>query len=136
METLAGRLEALVLPGGAWSRAPGGLAPISLPAPSASGPGYLRPDAAAVDATFASRYGLYLFPELDYAPTPTVALQLRSIVSPVDASATLIAGASWNVYQGLTLHAYLYGMAGADDATYGWNQPGGIGGALGAELVF
>jgi len=134
--SIAGRIEGLVLPGGSWERASGGITPSTLPAVVVSGGTAAWPSASTVTSTFTSRYGLYLFPELDYSPSQALSLQLRSIVSPIDASATLIAGTGWNVYQGLTLSGYLYAMLGADDATFGWNQPGGIGAAVGAELIF
>lgn len=133
---LSGRLEFLLLPGGRWRPAPGGLTPVPLPPSEVIGQRVERASPAEVTATFASRYGLYLFPEVDYSPSESVHLLLRALVSPVDRSASLIGGAGWNVYQGLTLSGYLFSMAGADTATFGWNQPGGLGVAIGAEMIF
>ncbi len=111
------RLEAALRPGALWEEAAGAAA---LPA------GY--PGAPV--------YGLYLFPEVAVAPTDTLSLQLRALISPVDRSALAVASLSWNVYQGFTAFTHLSAMVGDADDLYGWDRDRGIAWTLGAEFVF
>jgi hypothetical protein len=101
--SLTARLEAAVRPAGQWQEAAGA-------------------SALAVGTPGAPAYGLYLYPELAYALSATLALQLRALISPVDGSALALAGTSWGVYQGLTLFAYGTVMLGDPDDLYSW-QP-------------
>ncbi|HUV07321.1 MAG TPA: hypothetical protein VMX75_06300 [Spirochaetia bacterium] len=71
-----------------------------------------------------SLYGLYLYPEISFAPSDAVTLFLRSIVSPIDGSALSFAGARWNIYQGFTMSFYLSVMVGDEDDHFGWNRRG------------
>jgi hypothetical protein len=115
--SLSLRLEAALRPGGSWKEVEG---PGALPAGVAGAPGY----------------GLYLFPELVAALSDTLSLELRALVSPVDGSALGAAGASWKVYQGLTLLSYLALMTGDENDLFGWNRDGAVSWTVGAEYVF
>jgi hypothetical protein len=109
-DSISLRLEAGIRPAGAWQAAD------------------LGADSAG--------YGLLLFPEIVAAASPTVSLELRSVVSPVDASAFLQGGASWNVYQGLTLFGYLTAMAGEGGDLFAWNRDGSQSLNLGLEYIY
>jgi hypothetical protein len=100
--SIAARLEAAVHPAGLWQEAAGTAA-------------------LAVGTPGAPRYGLYLYPELVFGLSDTLALQLRALISPVDGSALALAGPSWGVYQGLTLFAYVSAMLGDADDLYRWD---------------
>ena len=69
-------------------------------------------------------YGLYVFPEVSYSPLDNLSLQMRSIISPVDASALSIFGASWNTYQGFTVSGFISFMTGDEDDIFGWDREG------------
>jgi len=92
--TLSLRLEALVRPFGKW-------------APSAS-------------ASATGAYGLYLYPELSYAPNDSMNFLLRSIISPIDVSTTIIVGGTWNVMQGFSLNGFLNSSFGEEQDTFSW----------------
>ncbi|MBN1648866.1 MAG: hypothetical protein JW874_12600 [Spirochaetales bacterium] len=64
-------------------------------------------------------YGLYIYPEISYAPKDNLSFQLRSIVSPIDGSGIILAGASWNPYQGLTFNLFASAMFGDPSDTFG-----------------
>jgi hypothetical protein len=66
-------------------------------------------------------YALYLYPELSWTGG-ALTVSLQSVVSPLDASAMITTGASWNIYQGLTLLGYLTFLSGEDDDTFAWDR--------------
>jgi hypothetical protein len=105
--SLALRLEAAIWPGAAWQEAPGASAPV---------------------------YGLQLFPEAVLALSPTVSLELRGLVSPVDGSGLGLLGVSWGVYQGLSLSGYVSIAAGDEDDLYSWEMGPAL--LLGAEFTY
>ena len=82
------------------------------------------------------RYGLYLFPEVGFAPADNWNLSLSGVISPIDGSAVTAAGASWNILQGLTFSLYGSAMLGDDDDTFAWDRPGSLAATLGARFVF
>lgn len=113
------RLEALVYPDGEWEE----LSDAQIVSASAAS------DGAAADGTAYGRgvrYGVALFPEVSWSPSESVALFARVLLSPIDRSALWIAGSDWNIYEGLTLGAYLSVQSGEDLDTYGFNRPGGV----------
>jgi hypothetical protein len=105
--SLALRLEAAVWPGAAWQEAPGASAPV---------------------------YGLLLFPEAVLALSNTLSLELRAVVCPVDGSGLALLGATWSVYQGLSLSGYVSIAAGDGDDLYSWEMGPAL--TLGAEFTF
>ena len=105
------RLEAGVRPWRIWQEQPG--------AP------------AALD-----RYGLYLFPEIGFAPADNWNLSLSGVISPIDGSAVAAAGASWNMLQGLTFSLYAAAMLGDADDTFAWDRPGSLAATVAARFVF
>ena len=105
------RLEAGVRPWRTWQEEPG--------AP------------AALD-----RYGLYLFPEVGFAPADNWNLSLSGVISPIDGSAVAAAGASWNMLQGLTFSLYAAAMLGDSDDTFAWGGSGSLAATLAARFVF
>ena len=113
VESLSLRLEAGLRPFGVWEETP--RAALSDPPPA---------------------YGLLLFPEAVLALSPTLSLQARAVLSPVDGSAFTQAGVSWNTTQGLTLLGLLGAMAGDADDLFGWEQPGGVAVNLGLEYIY
>jgi hypothetical protein len=56
-----------------------------------------------------------LYPEISYSIEGGPQFIVRSIISPVDASAVLMGGVQWNILQGLTLQAYLTANLGDED---------------------
>lgn len=68
------------------------------------------------------KYALYLYPELSYAPNETLSFLLRSIMSPIDLSATITAGASWNVFQGLSIQTFVTAFTGEEDDLFPWRK--------------
>ena len=67
-------------------------------------------------------YALLLYPEIGWTPLDTVNLSIRSIWSPVDASAMLTAGARWNVFEGFDLNLYAVFNSGDGDDTFSWDR--------------
>ncbi|PKL14576.1 MAG: hypothetical protein CVV52_01155 [Spirochaetae bacterium HGW-Spirochaetae-8] len=61
------------------------------------------------------QYALMLYPEISYSIEGGPQFIVRSIISPVDASAVLMGGVQWNILQGLTLQAYLTANLGDED---------------------
>jgi hypothetical protein len=92
--TLSFRLESLVRPFGEWE--------------------------ATTEAV--KNYGLYLYPEISYAPSDTWSLSLRSIVSPLDMSAVIMVGGSWNVLQGFSFNGYVTANTGEPDDAFPWQS--------------
>ncbi|MEA1910870.1 MAG: hypothetical protein U9N32_04225 [Spirochaetota bacterium] len=58
----------------------------------------------------------------------TINLSLRSIVSPIDFSAQITSGFSWNVFEGYNLLAYTTVNAGDGDDTFSWEKSNWISG--------
>ena len=79
ISSLSLRFETLCRPFLSWSEQP-------------AGTGGIRRD-----------YALLLYPELNYKADDSLSLYLRSVVSPLDISAMLTAGTSWNIFEGYTL---------------------------------
>ena len=104
--TLTLRLEGLLRPGGVWKDPGGG---------------------ESVGDFEAAGYGLFLFPEISWSPTRTLAWTLRSVLSPVDRSAFFSGGVTWKPYQGFSLLFFVGGMAGQEGDLFGWDRAGGIG---------
>ena len=82
------------------------------------------------------RYGLYLFPEIGFAPADNWNLSLSGVISPIDGSAVAAAGAAWNMLQGLTFSLYTSAMLGDDDDTFAWQRTGSLATTLAARFVF
>lgn len=82
------------------------------------------------------RYGLYLFPEIGFAPADNWNLSLGGVVSPIDGSAVAAAGASWNILQGLTFSLHASAMLGDEDDTFAWERAGSLSATLAARYVF
>ena len=61
--------------------------------------------------------GLYLYPEVSFAPADNASIFLRSLISPVDQSALTFTGLSWNIYQGFTMHFYFAFLIGETPTT-------------------
>ena len=97
-DTLSFRLEGLVRPGGRWSEGN-------------------DPQA---------EYGLTLFPEIVWSPSPSFSVYLRSLASPLDLSAVVIPGFAWRLYDGFTFSTFTMLQAGEETDVYGWNRPGGV----------
>jgi hypothetical protein len=106
--SLSFRLEAAIRPGAEWNEAPG-----------------------------TEDYALFLFPEIAFAPSDTLSLQLRSVASPLDGSALVMVGADWNVYQGLSLLSYATLMAGEREEDYfRLDKEGSVTWTAGLEFIY
>lgn len=89
-DTIGFRLESLIHPDGRWSEQSG----------------------------VTEGYGAYGYGELTYDFGSGVALTLRSLVNPVDVSARISPGLTWNLFQGFTLLGYARVQTGDSDDTY------------------
>ena len=107
-QTLAARLEALVIPGADWNN-------------------QNEPTA---------RYALQLHPEISWSPTRTLTVISRAMVSPIDHSAELTTGALWNIYQGFNALTFTSLQVGNSDTIYGWNRPGSFSLTAGFRYAF
>ncbi|MBN1698626.1 MAG: hypothetical protein JW881_14015 [Spirochaetales bacterium] len=81
-------------------------------------------------------YGIYLYPEIVYSPDSALSCQLRSVISPVDGSAVVFGGMSWNMYQGFTVGCMLSGMIGDENDHFGWGRDGDLSLTLSVEYIF
>lgn len=72
-------------------------------------------------------YGVYLYPELAWSFNSSMALILRSFISPVDMSASISPGFSWNVFQGFSLLGFATFGIGDTTDTYAWEPESGGG---------
>ncbi|MDC7124837.1 MAG: hypothetical protein PQJ46_04680 [Spirochaetales bacterium] len=67
-------------------------------------------------------YALLLYPEITYSPIDTLNISTRAVVSPVDGSAMLAAGCSWNIFEGFDLSLYTIANIGDGSDTFSWNR--------------
>jgi len=67
-------------------------------------------------------YGVYLYPELIWTTASSISYSLKSVISPLDGSATITAGTGWNIYQGFSLITYLTLLTGDQTATFAWDR--------------
>lgn len=70
----------------------------------------------------AGSYAFYLYPELAFTIGQNWNLSLRSIFSPVDLSAMISGGFSWNVFQGFNLLGYANFNIGDGNDTFSWSK--------------
>jgi hypothetical protein len=70
----------------------------------------------------AGSYAILIYPEISLGLGSTVNLSLRSIISPIDLSAQITSGISWNVFEGFNILAYTTLNAGDGDDTFSWNK--------------
>ncbi|MFW6362488.1 MAG: hypothetical protein ACOC0D_01475 [Spirochaeta sp.] len=101
-QNLTGRLEALVEPGKEWKKTDAG------PEQTITG------------------YALQLYPEFIWTPNRTVSVIGRAIVSPIDASAEITAGATWNIFQGFSALAFAAARVGDSTSVYSWDSDGSL----------
>ena len=74
------------------------------------------------DQGAAGSYAVLVYPEIAFGMGSTVSLSLRSIVSPIDLSAQITSGFSWNVFEGYNLLAYTTVNVGDGDDTFSWDK--------------
>lgn len=74
------------------------------------------------DQGAAGSYAVLVYPEISFGMGSTVSLSLRSIVSPIDLSAQITSGFSWNIFEGYNLLAYTTINAGDRDDTFSWDK--------------
>lgn len=122
---LSFRLEALVYPDGDWRELSEEEILSTTAAGSGEGPGSGGPG-----------YAISLFPEVSWSPSESVSVFGRVLVSPIDLSALWIAGSDWNIYEGLTLGAYLAAQSGESLDTYGFERRGGASLTTSVRYVF
>lgn len=89
--------------------------------------GFIRPGASWSDQERRdAEYAVLLHPELVFSPGRAVNLIGRAIVSPLDSSALLIAGYSWNIFTGFYAESFAAAQIGDNDAVFGWDRPGSL----------
>ncbi|MBB6482609.1 hypothetical protein [Spirochaeta isovalerica] len=86
------------------------------------------------DAGSAGTYALMLYPEIAFAYGQNLNFSLRSVFSPIDLSAMLTAGFSWNVFEGFNLLGYTNFFIGDGDDTFSWNKDNDVW-ELGVDMV-
>jgi hypothetical protein len=112
--TLNLRLEGLAAPFGRWEEADGGL--------SENDP---------FDA-----YGIELYPEVSFDFGNNLTAILRSVISPVDASAMIIPGAVWSVFQGFSLFSFLSVQTGDSSDVFSSEAPGALALQTGCRVTY
>jgi len=71
-------------------------------------------------------YGVLLYPEIAFAYGQNLNFSLRSVFSPIDLSAMITGGFSWNVFEGFNLLGYATFLAGDSDDTFSWSREGAL----------
>ncbi len=93
----------------------------------------------------AGSYAMLLYPEVSFGIGQTVSISVRSIFSPIDLSAQITAGVSWNIFEGFNLLGYGTINAGDGDDTFSWDKttwiPGtdsvdGVSFMLGVQYIY
>lgn len=80
---------------------------------------------------------LLLYPEVVYSPTSTLSFSLRAILSPLDLSTMLSAGASWSVFEGFALIANIAAPFGeSGDLLLPVSSSNVLGVTLGASWIY
>ncbi len=83
-----------------------------------------------------SPLGIYGYAETSFTVDRIFTASLRSIVSPIDLSAIIIAQGSFNLYQGFTLYFTLNAQIGEDGDTFANHRLGGYGAEVGVGFIF
>lgn len=79
---------------------------------------------------------LFLYPELSRDNGNGLSLFLRSVINPLDASAKIIPGTAWNVYQGFNLMALLSIQAGEKGDSFSFTAVDGLVFQLGCSVRY
>jgi len=74
------------------------------------------------NAGITGSYAMLIYPEITLGLGSTVSLSLRSIISPIDLSAQITSGLSWNIFEGFNLISYATVNAGDGNDTFSWNK--------------
>ncbi len=83
-----------------------------------------------------AEYAILLYPELVFSPGRTLDLIARSVVSPIDESALITGGVSWNVFGGFRAQAFAGVEAGDKDSIFAWDRPGSVRVSTGFNYLF
>lgn len=70
----------------------------------------------------AGSYAVLLYPEIAFAYGQNINFSVRSIFCPVDISAMITGGFSWNIFEGFNLLTYASFLAGDDNDTFSWSK--------------
>jgi len=65
---------------------------------------------------------LFAYPSIQYSLPNSLTFSIQSVVSIIDGSAAVYGGASWNIFDGLNLFAYLGGNVGEADDTFPYSS--------------
>ncbi|MFA6784054.1 MAG: hypothetical protein WCR13_04105 [Sphaerochaeta sp.] len=79
---------------------------------------------------------LLLYPELNYAISPSLALSFQSILSPLDLSSKSTIGFSWNVFEGFSVLGYGSVTSGEAGDVFSWNAADSFSLSVGTSWVF
>lgn len=79
---------------------------------------------------------LLLYPELVYSPTGSLSYSLRAILSPLDLSTLVTAGASWSVFEGFSLMANISAPFGESGDLFNWDESSAAALTLGASWIY
>ncbi len=79
---------------------------------------------------------LLLYPELVYSPTGSLSYSLRAILSPLDLSTLVTAGASWSVFEGFSLMANIAALFGESGDLFNWDGSSAAALTLGASWIY
>ena len=67
-------------------------------------------------------YALFCYPEIVFVPSESLSFSLRSIVSPLDFSAMLMTGGSWNIFEGFYITGNGIVALGEESDTYSFDK--------------
>lgn len=70
----------------------------------------------------AGSYAMLIYPEISLGLGSTINLSVRSIFSPIDFSAQITSGISWNVFEGYNLLTFVTVNTGDGNDTFSWNK--------------
>jgi hypothetical protein len=68
----------------------------------------------------AGSYAMLIYPEVSLGLGSTISLSIRSIISPIELSAQVTTGFSWNVFEGFSLLTFVTVNAGDGNDTFAW----------------
>lgn len=74
------------------------------------------------DEGVSGSYAVLLYPEIAFAYGQSMNFSVRSIFSPIDLSAMITGGFSWNIFEGFNLLAYANFLAGDGNDTFSWSK--------------
>ncbi|HDQ13975.1 MAG TPA: hypothetical protein ENN41_04070 [Sediminispirochaeta sp.] len=102
--------------------------------------GRFRPDGAWQESGAAGGYGVYSYGELSWDRSGGQSFFVRALFSPIDLSARLSPGFSWNLFEGFSLLGFLSVQIGEENDEYPWDSGDptapGLALMLGSSIIY